>query len=296
MIAKSIAINFSDLGRGSLRSVVVLAILAVGFVQPAEANKLEETLNKQWLGMWVLINQEAYSNCNGFFSNNNVMDDRLTGKGRYTFPAGELGRVSNVKVKRSRILILIEVEEPLLESRVEGPFTLFNEATCKVELRFDFDRKTIKDGDYSFIQESLNRILTAFPSRDLALNSEYYNSRECLPFPEDYEETLIQYEAWKQAQQLEKIQAKRDDSSREMERILNRVEDSPDYALGFVNGIRIMKRNYFPNCDQLLQFYPGRLIKSPESSSTSDYKRGFEDGQNLAFHQELLIRLKDCLK
>ena len=54
-------------------------------------------------------------------------------------------------------------------------------------------------------------------------------------------------------------------------------------------GVEKAKDRHHGDCPSLL-----RSTFSPDSKGDGDWKRGYEDGQRLAWNLELLRRLKDC--
>lgn len=274
---------------------LVLAVILV-FTGRLMAGQLEDQLRAYWQGAWVVLTTDVYSNCNGFFSNNDILQGRATSKANHAFRSGEMGKIHKIDVKRSRVSVYVLIAEPIMNQRQDGPFTLFNEAECKGELRFKLGRQAIKQGDFNTINAELEKAMLRFENEAEAEASSAYNGREREPFPEDYEETLAAYEAWQIERRNLAMQAKADEALEEMDRILGRLNTGSEYANGFVDGIQAMKRKHFGTCDQLVsaQFY--QYDTKPSGRITETYKDGYEDGQHLAFFQEIASRLRKCLE
>jgi len=262
----------------------------------ATAGQLEDQLRAHWQGAWVVVVGDVYSNCNGFFSNNDVQQGRSTSKANHAFRAGELGKIHKIDVKRSRISVFILIEEPILNQRQDGPFTLFNEVSCKAELRFKLGRATIKNADFAAINAVLEKAMHRFQSKSEASRASVYNGRERRPFPEDYEATLAAHSEWQVEQRNLAIERKIVEAQEEVDRILDRLDSDREYATGFVEGIRAMKKKYFGNCEQLIAAQIYQFDTKPSGRITAKYKEGYDDGQHLAFNQEIAHRLRQCLE
>lgn len=258
------------------------------------AGELEQRLRNQYQGAWIILKTEAYSNCNGFFNDNVIQDGRISSKAKHFFKPGELGKINKINVKRSRISVMVTFSEPFLANREEGPFTLYDELTCKIELRFNLGRAVIKQKDTASIEAAFNDAFVVFNQEGQATTSKLYNQRVIAAYPENYEETLREYEAWVLEQKFVEIDRKIETCLREMGRILARVQEQGEYARGFVAGIRAMKQESFGDCDQMLHAQPSRYMESPKDRVTPNYKDGYEDGQKVAFYQEVIAILREC--
>ena len=75
----------------------------------------------------------------------------VTSKASRRFEPGELGKVDKVKVKRSRVDLLLTLDQPVLASRLDGPFELFDERPCKVQLIFEMPREWLSREDLETI-------------------------------------------------------------------------------------------------------------------------------------------------
>lgn len=106
---------------------------------------------------------------------------------------------------------------------------------------------------------------------------------------ENYEQTLAACESWKAAQTNAAVHARMDDAIEEAARINDRLRSDPEYLEGFAAGVEKEKDRHHGDCPSLL-----RSTFSPEGKGSGGWKRGYEDGQRLAWNLELLRRLKEC--
>lgn len=124
-------------------SIFALFLVMTSLVAHAD---LEDRLNSRWRGAWVIVNGELYSNCDSTYTNNRVSGDLISGNGRVALPTGELAKVRRVDVKRRRVDVFLDLKENVLIEYQEGPFTLYREASCRVELLVDTAGRTKKLG------------------------------------------------------------------------------------------------------------------------------------------------------
>lgn len=258
------------------------------------AGELQDRLNQQWQGKVVLIKMESRSHCNGNTTDNQLTRDRLNSSGDILFPAGELARVRKVDLKRSRLDLLLDVEIPVLASYEDGPFVLYDERPCSMEIMIDVPRAMVKDRDEAALHEQIERVLMPFPHADAAQQSEFWNQRERAPYPADYEQTLAQHAIWKAEQTNRAVQDHMDQSVEEALLAVQRVQTDTDFALGFVTGIREITGQSRGDCDDLLQdtFFSSR--SAPPDRMSKAWKEGFEEGQKLAFHLVAAHALREC--
>src|ERR1044072_1798697 len=116
-------------------------LLAPAFPGVAAAADLEADLNGRYKGGWGISLVPLFSDCNGFYNDNAAAGGRVTGKARHRFAEGELVRVERIGVKRGRIDVFLDLAEQILAEREEGPFTLYDPATCQVQLKVELPGK-----------------------------------------------------------------------------------------------------------------------------------------------------------
>ena len=129
-----------------MRAKIVLFTLAAvtTLTAPAFAGGIEKDINKRWLGAWVVTRSEMYSDCNAVYTQNRINGSLVSGRGARRFQPGELAKVTKVDAGRHRIDVRISLVEPVLLTYREGPFTLYDEASCRVELEVEVSRDQVK--------------------------------------------------------------------------------------------------------------------------------------------------------
>jgi hypothetical protein len=275
----------------------VCLVFALGWTAAsAAAGQLEDLLQSRLHGAWVLTRTESYSWCDGRYTNNRVSAGGVTSKGFRRFVPGELGKIDKVDLKRARVDLLVSVNEPVLVERQEGPFELFDERSCKVELMVELPREVVKSGDPDAVLAELARVVEAFPSWSEARSSEGWNGRERRPYPPDYDQTLARYQVWHAEQLNAAVAARSDEAARDAARLVERMGTDPSYLAGFGAGVERGGDWYEDDCDDLLE--ASLVIHSDDPpdgvDDTKAWDRGYRDGQELAFNVLLVDRLAGC--
>jgi len=268
---------------------------------PALANSLERGLESRWRGAWTLTGIDTYSDCAGFHTNNNVSGTLVSSKGRYRFHPGEMAQVGKIEVKRSRIEIYMGLPEPVLTAYQDGPFKLYNESRCLVELDIDMPKSVLSGDDVNAVESALRPILTRFQGQEEASQSKSWNHRQRDAYPADYDRTLAEHAAWKAKQANAGIQAKLDRAMEETSRLSDRITGDPDYLKGFAAGVEAMRAIDLSRCDTILARDYGSFTSAPTrvaslgGEAANQYARGYQDGQRLVFGLESLRRLPSCM-
>src|SRR5436305_5330806 len=271
------------------RALKLAGIILLLSALPAAAG-LEDDLNSRWRGGFVVVKIAIASSCDSFYNDNDVVGSRVDSSAPRRFVAGELARVERVSVKRNRVDVFLDLAEGVLEERHEGPFTLFEPRTCKVQLKVP----TPDPRGTTIVNELLSQFLELHADAREAESSRSWNSRRRAPFPRDYDRTLAAYEAWKAEQTNAAIQTKMDEAIEEASRIAERVHSDHEYLDGFAAGMNKGRDRYSGDCDSLLSNYFSP--DSPGGGKSSEWKRGYEDGQRLCHDLDLLRKLRGCFK
>jgi len=267
---------------------LLVSLLSLAIAAPTLAGERE--LNGAWRGAWVVTHLPSNSNCDGRYTNNEVSGDLVSSDGRLIFERGELGRVDKINLNRRKIEVLVDLVEPVLIPYQDGPFDLYQEALCRVELRIDRPQ----GGDAEF-NAAIAAALERHTAASAAEASAEWNRREREAYPEGYDETLAEYEVWRAAQFDAAVQAEISESLTEAARLMRRIDDDADYLGGFGQGVEHARREYFTNdCDKLLSMSRYSFVDSAPSGSSDAFEEGYEEAQALFFHLERALRLRGC--
>jgi hypothetical protein len=284
-----------------MRRSALVVLASLGLATPCFAGKLENALEARWRGAWVVTRVAVQSDCAGIHTDNIINGTLVSSKGRQAFRAGELAHVDKVDLKHSRVDLIVSLPEPLLLGYQDGPFMLFNETRCLVELDVELPRSAVKGDDVSGIDATLRQILDRFATREEAQASRSWNRRQRAPYPADYDQTLARHAAWKAQQVNAGIQARLDRALAETSRLTDRMSSDPDYIAGFAAGVEAMRAVNLEQCGDLMGKDYGNLGATPQVTRTyaaSDgaqrWGRGYQDGLRLVFGLESLKGLPQC--
>lgn len=283
-----------------MKRSLIAAVILLALSSTSLAANLEREVKSRWLGAWVILSLESYSDCGGLYTNNRVNGALVKSGGHYGFQPGELAKVNKIDVKRHRLDLLVTLNEPLLVAYQEGPFTLYREAWCKVELQVELPRETVKTKDADSVEQTLARILERHAIVDEALASPNWNGRERDPYPEDYEWTLAELAVWRAQRVNEGVQAKLDYALTETTRLAYRLSSDADYLAGFARGVEAARSSGLRDCPVLLALdlnvTPRRTAQARNLEETAGQRseRGFRDGSALVVGLEMLERLPAC--
>ena len=268
------------------RTLFVLLIMAL-IPAAASAGDLQKKMKNRWLGAWVVTNVESYSDCSGMHTNNRINGNLVQSRGTYNFASGELAKLEKVDIKRSRLDLMLTFNEPMLAPTQDGPFTLYVERSCRVEMELELPRDLVKSGDVAGIEEFLSLVIERHTNIRSAQESATWNMREIEPYPEDYEITLAEHSIWKANQYNAMVDAKLEIAMQETARVTDRVKNDPDYMAHFVSGVETARENRLGNCESMMGYlFGGRY------GDTSD--PAWRDGRNLVYSLELIRELPAC--
>lgn len=290
----------------TLPLVLLITFLLVGLPAPAPAGGLEDALESRWLGAWVVTQVETYSDCMGVYTNNRVNGRLVSSRSGRRFKPGELAKVEKVDAKRSRLDLHLTLQEPLLVSRQDGPFTLYDEARCHIELEVELPRKLVSKDDVNGIERALSPILVRFNTVEEAQQSQAWNRRQREPYPKDYERTLAEHAAWRAQQTNAAVQARLDRARDEAARVGERLSGDDNYLGGFARGVEaaravnpggcrdMLTRDLRPSAVRAPQGVPQALANLAGKSEEGRWASGYQDGQILFFSLDMLRRLPQC--
>jgi len=268
---------------------------------PANADSLAKILASSWEGAWVLLETEVSSDCDDSYTDNPVVGGRAQLRGQYRFGPGELARVHKVQAKRARIDFLLDVAEPLRISYSDGPFELYQQHSCRIELEVSVARQVVKRQVLEEIEALVADVLGRYPTRAAAEAAPGYNGRQVEAYPEGYEQTRVAHREWRAEELRRQLQERLAETLHEARGIAERIQEDPAYEAGFTSGLRAYRgSSRTPECQELsdASFYPsgGRPPSELSSAEQKKWKKGYRDGQRLAHGLELAERLELCLR
>jgi hypothetical protein len=273
---------------------LTLLFLLATVARPGLAGRLESDLSRQLRGAWAIVEVEIYSGCSGAYFNNTADAGGVVGRGERRFEPGELVKIDKINLKRSRLDLFLSLAEPVLMGRIEGPFELYDERTCKVQLMVPLPRELVKSGNAEAILDRVDELMETAPSLAQAQASASWNQRQREDYPPDYELTLARYRVW-QAEQINASVSERSARARDDAlAVTARLRRDKDYMDGFVMGVDAMRSWYENDCPDLINAYFSSVADRPPGDRSQRWKEGFKDGQELVFNLLLADRLDAC--
>jgi len=281
--------------------VWLLAVVAALVPSAAAFAGVDRSVESRWRGAWVVTRVAVQSDCAGVHTDNAVSGTLVNSRGRFGFRAGEIARVDKVDVHRSRIDLILSLPEPILLSTQDGPFTLYNEARCPLELDIDVPKDRIAHDNLNAVEAVLLQVVDRFNTMEEAQRSSLWNHRKRDPYPADYDRTLADHQAWKAQQANAGIKDRIDRALEETSRLADRVTSDRDYLAGFAARSEKLKGTDLGGCRGLMALDFSSFAATPPLPSTmtgSDARqrwvRGYQDGQKLIFGLESIRGLPAC--
>jgi len=292
--------------------VATLAAALMGTML-ASAKEFQDSLAARWRGAWVVTNAETYSDCAGVYTGNRINGRLVSGKAALRFKSGELAKVDSVDLKRSRLDLKLSFPEPVLRAYQDGPFSLYDEAQCRVELQIELPREMVKSQDVMGVERLLRPVVERHATEDAARASGRFNERECDPYPADYSMTVAKHAAWRAEQTNLAVRTNIDHLVDEASRITERIGEDPDYISGFVQGVEAGRAPHPVACPDLMALAtgtpPGYALPGTgnvaqaarrgqtaviSTEAQARRQRGYQDGLRLSLGLDAIRRLPAC--
>jgi len=273
-------------------------VLAVS-LSTASAGDLQRELAGRWRGSWVVLEVGVRSDCSGTYTDNRLNGRRVSGSRALSFEVGELAQIDKIDLHRARLDLMLTLAEPMRVSWQDGPFTLYRQAACRVELQADLPRSAVAGGDVAAVERALSQALERYDARNEAEGSRSWNARQVEPYPEGYDATLAEHARWKAEEANAAVHDRIGQAQAETVRVTERIESDDAYLSGFAQGVELARDLAWPACEGMVRGgVEGFLTRVPAGEKTDSQRRhdrGFEDGQRLVVSLELGKRLPGCL-
>jgi hypothetical protein len=118
--------------------------LALPSAAPAFADA-ESDLRARWTGATVITKVPVFSECTDHFTDNAVPSGGLPRGAGLRFGAGEIATVDKIDVTWTRIDVSIGFLEPYRVTWTDGPYTLYDQRRCRVQLKLELPADVRKD-------------------------------------------------------------------------------------------------------------------------------------------------------
>jgi len=253
----------------------------------ARAADTEDLLRSHLRGRWAILRSPVASECSDHYSDNDVAGRFASGPGPVSLPVGELVSIDNVHAGwTSGLDVNLGLAVPYRVRIVDGPYTLYEIRSCRVQLNFDVSREVRKDAARA--EAAVLEILEVHDSESEARASGLWNRRQTEALPADSAATWAEYRVWKAAQVNVAFRRKLEDVLADAQATLRSLQDGPEYLESFALGVEARRNDSAPSCESALSssFYV--------SGSGGKNKRGFEDGQRVAWATNVARALQGC--
>ncbi len=250
------------------------------------AADVEDDLRERLRGRTAILRTPVSSECTEHYTDNEVVGRQASGRGPVSLPAGELATIDNVHVGWTRFDVNLSLVEPYRVTIVDGPFTLYEQRSCRIQLSFDVPREVRKD--LARAEAAVLGLLDLQDGVREARASELWNRRKPESLPADSEATWTEYRIWKAAQVNVDIRRRIDQVLADAQATLRSMSTDAEYLESFGLGVASRRYESLSGCDSLLSatFYP--------SGSEGKSRRGYEDGQRLAWTTTVVRGLNEC--
>ncbi len=267
------------------RTVSIWIVAGVVVSAAAARADVESDLRGELVGRYALAKGELVSECTDHFTDMKVVGGRLTGGTGTRFEPGELVRIDNVSAGAMAGLdVNLTLVEAFLLSFQDGPFQVYDERRCRVQLNFEVSRDVRKDVAKALA--AVGGVLELYDDAGAAKRAGW-NKRKLAPYPKDWEKTKQAYQAWKLTQVNAAVRAKTAYVLDEAGRVLNYMPGDDDYLFSFAAGARA-RSDSWSSCEAMLDasFY--------STGSGGKSSRGWADGQHVAWANHLAHALQGC--
>ena len=277
-------------------AIWALALGLLATAMPVDAGSFENAVRARWRGAWIVTEIETYSVCNGSYFNNDVSGQFVAARAGRPFQPGELAKVDKLQVNRKKIELMVTIAGMTLLPRPDGPFTLYDQRTCRIELEVAIPRDVIKSRNVEEVDRLLATVAQRFATRDAALDSSDWNGRETDEYPADYERTLAHHAVWRAEETNRVIDEQMDQSLLTANELAREVDGNLVYLAGFAHGARMMREWRERDCGRLIgsTAVTFRLAAPEDYTDNSTWCAGFYDGQALVYNLAVLSRLPAC--
>lgn len=266
-------------------TLALVAALGGGLVADAASADVESELRAELVGRFALTRAALLSECTDHYTDVDVVGGRISGGRGVRFSAGELLHVDNVKIgPLAGLDVNVSLAVPYLLGFTDGPFTLYEERHCRVQLNFEVDREARRDRGRALA--AIAAVLDLFDSEGAAKHAGW-NRREREPFPADWETTRREYEAWKIHQRNLAVRKKVDDLLAMAAQTIASLPAGDAYLAAFGAGARA-RDDSWSSCEAMLDasFYV--------SGSAKKKPNGWSDGEKVAWATRLARELQRC--
>ena len=268
---------------------------------PLEAvNALED----RWTGAWVVTSTETFSDCAGFYTDNEMYGDAtVASRGRLRIDPGTPAHVDSVDVRSDRLSLRVTLSVNEMVEREHRDFTLRALARCQAELRVMVPPGMTSSGDAAGLEALIDRVVERHSDERSALLASNFLPMDTPAYEAQRQEAIAGHQEWQKAQNAAAMQARLDRWTAQTTRLSAQISQDPDYLAGFGRGVEAGRGTVPASCEEVARFEPAmqparnnpNAAFAAKGSRQKTWTRGYEDGQRLAQGLEIIRILPGCM-
>jgi len=285
-----------------------VALAAGGACLPARASVAVDAANRmqdQWTGAWVVTATETFSDCAGFYTDNEVYGDAtVASRGRTRMDAGTPARVDSVDVRDDRLSLRMTLSVNEMIERPHRDFTLRALARCQAEVRVMVPPGIVEGGDVTALEALLDRVVERHSDERSALLASNFLPADTPEYEAERQEAIAEHREWRQVQSAAAMQSRLDQWTAQTTRLSKGISRDPDYLAGFGKGVEAGRNTVPSACEEVTRFEPAMQPARIHSNAAfvakggnrqKSWTRGYEDGLRLAQGLDVIRILPGCI-
>ncbi|HET8946042.1 MAG TPA: hypothetical protein VFQ07_03595, partial [Candidatus Polarisedimenticolia bacterium] len=139
-------------------------------VRGAGSLEAVNALQDRWTGSWVVTSTETFSDCAGFYTDNEMYGEATVGsRGRLRIDPGTPAHVDSVDVRSDRLSLRVTLSVNEMVEREHRDFTLRALARCQAELRVMVPPGMAASGNASGLEALLDHVVERHSDEHSAL-------------------------------------------------------------------------------------------------------------------------------
>lgn len=293
--------------RETKRILLSLALAAVAGGSTARASVALEAVNRmqdQWSGSWVVTATETFSDCAGFYTDNEVYGDAtVMSRGRTRIDEGTPARVDSLDVRDDRLSLRLTLSVNQMVEREHREFTLRALARCQAEVRVMVPPGLVEGGDVAGLEALLDRVVERHSDERSAILASNFLPLDTPEYEAQRQEAIAEHREWRQEQTSTALLARLDQWTAQTTRLSKGISQDPDYLAGFGKGVEAGRNSVPTACDEVTRFEPAPqparrdagAAYASKGNRQKNWTRGYEDGLRLAQGLEVLKILPGCI-
>ncbi len=261
-------------------------------------------LQDRWTGAWIVTSTETFSDCAGFYTDNELYGDATVGsRGRLRIDPGTPARVDSVDVRSDRLSLRVTLSVNEMVEREHREFTLRALAKCQAELRVMVPPGMTAAGDAAGLEALLDHVVVRHSDERSALLASNFLPVDTPAYQAERQEAIAEHQEWQRGQNAAAMQARLDEWTAQTTRLSSQISQDPDYLAGFGKGVEAGRGTVPSACEDVTRFEPAMQPARNTSNAAfaakggrqKTWTRGYEDGMRLAQGLEIIRILPGCM-